>query len=221
MTIYLYKKTHNITGLKYLGKTTRDPFKYKGSGTHWIRHIKKHGNDVTTEILHECSTIDELRELGLYYSYLWNVVESKEWANIKPEEGDGWASGKYNPNCKPERIEWLKENSEHLKGGKIQSESNQKRLNNNTHHLVGPSQNKLTLSRGTHPSQTRKVCCISCKQEIIVTNFMRHDSSTCTLPSNPMAWEVKWTCEHCSKSGTGAVNYKRWHGDNCKHNPDK
>jgi len=52
MTIYyLYIKTHNITGLKYLGYTKRkDPYKYKGSGDYWTKHINKHGYDVTTEI---------------------------------------------------------------------------------------------------------------------------------------------------------------------------
>lgn len=89
MTIYLYKKTHNITGLNYLGKTTQDPFKYSGSGTYWRNHLKKHGNDITTVILKECQDPDELKTWGLYYSELWNVVESKEWANIRPENGDG------------------------------------------------------------------------------------------------------------------------------------
>lgn len=52
MTIMsLYVKTHNKTGLKYLGYTKRDPFKYKGSGYCWVPHIRKHGNDVSTEIL--------------------------------------------------------------------------------------------------------------------------------------------------------------------------
>lgn len=42
MTIYLYLKTHNKTGLKYLGKTVSvDPHLYQGSGTIWRRHIKK------------------------------------------------------------------------------------------------------------------------------------------------------------------------------------
>jgi hypothetical protein len=36
----LYVKTHNITGLKYFGKTTNDPFKYKGSGKYWLDHLK-------------------------------------------------------------------------------------------------------------------------------------------------------------------------------------
>jgi hypothetical protein len=100
--IYLYKKTHNITGLKYLGKTTQDPFKYKGSGTYWSNHINKHGYDVTTEVLKECQSVDELKEWGIYYSDLWNIVESKEWANIRPESGDGGDTSK-TPNYKSKR----------------------------------------------------------------------------------------------------------------------
>lgn len=92
MTIYLYVKTHNKTGLKYLGKTEQEPYSYKGSGVYWMLHISKHGYDVTTEILHECSTTEELKEWGLYYSRLWNVVESNEWANLKEECGDGLSS---------------------------------------------------------------------------------------------------------------------------------
>lgn len=90
MNIYLYVKTHNKTGLKYLGKTTsKDPYKYKGSGTWWINHINTHGYDVTTKIIKECLSNEELKKWGIYYSNLWNVVESKKWANLKPEEGDG------------------------------------------------------------------------------------------------------------------------------------
>lgn len=51
MIIYLYLKTHNTTGLKYLGKTVKDPSTYKGSGLHWTRHLAKHGNDVNTEAI--------------------------------------------------------------------------------------------------------------------------------------------------------------------------
>jgi len=94
MTIYLYVKTHTITGLKYLGKTKNDPLIYLGSGVHWTRHLKKHGNEHSTEVLRECQSNEEVKEWGLYYSNLWNVVESKEWANLAPETGDGG----YRPN---------------------------------------------------------------------------------------------------------------------------
>jgi hypothetical protein len=117
MTIYLYKKTHNKTGLQYLGKTKRDPFNYKGSGIVWSRHLSKHGNDVTTEILKECQTNEEVKKWGIYYSKLWNVVESKDWANLKEECGDGGDMGG------PEiyRKHWLAITSPDAKAKKINS----------------------------------------------------------------------------------------------------
>jgi hypothetical protein len=88
--IYLYVKTHRQTGLKYLGKTSSaDPFKYKGSGFVWTRHLKKHGYDVDTEILLETTDKTEITKWGEYYSALWNVVESDKWANLTAETGAG------------------------------------------------------------------------------------------------------------------------------------
>jgi hypothetical protein len=91
MTIYyLMIKSHNITGLKYLCQTKKkDPYSYKGSGKYWKLHLKQHGNSIHTEILKECSTKDELVKWGKYYSDIWNIVDSDEWANLKPETGDG------------------------------------------------------------------------------------------------------------------------------------
>jgi hypothetical protein len=111
MIIYLYKKTHNQTGLKYLGKTTSpDPHKYTGSGRKWKPHIKKHGYDVTTEILKECQSKEEVKCWGKYYSDLWDVVNSKDWANLKPEEGDGGPTvfGEDHPSKRPEVVEKIK-----------------------------------------------------------------------------------------------------------------
>jgi hypothetical protein len=94
MTIYLYVKTHNITGLKYLGKTIRkDPHKYTGSGKYWLRHLRQHGYDYSTEIIKKCQTDEELIYWGLYYSNLWKIVESNQWANLKEEAGDGGQLG--------------------------------------------------------------------------------------------------------------------------------
>ena len=89
MSIYLYLKTHNKTGLKYLGKTIQDPYVYKGSGVVWRAHIKKHGYDVTTEILFETDDIEEFEQVALEYSEQYNIVESSDFANLVPEQGDG------------------------------------------------------------------------------------------------------------------------------------
>ena len=94
MPIYLYVKTHNKTGLKYLGKTIKkDPHKYTGSGKYWLRHLAQHGYDYTTEVIRECQSQEELIEWGLHYSKLWDIVKSNLWANLKEEAGDGGSPG--------------------------------------------------------------------------------------------------------------------------------
>lgn len=95
MTIYLMVKTHQKTGLKYLCKTTRNPFTYNGSGVDWRRHLKQYGFEHDTEIIMECADQTELYYWGSYYSKLWNVVNgvddfgNKIWANKIPETGGG------------------------------------------------------------------------------------------------------------------------------------
>jgi hypothetical protein len=93
--IYLYIKTHNITGLKYLGKTTQDPFMYKGSGKKWINHIKKHGNDVSTEIIGEYESLEEFVKNSVIISEKYDIVNSNDWANLRIESGDGGDTSKY------------------------------------------------------------------------------------------------------------------------------
>tara|TARA_B100001059_G_scaffold185256_1_gene186975 strand:+ start:269 stop:1480 length:1212 start_codon:yes stop_codon:yes gene_type:complete len=87
---YLLLKKHNKTGLKYLCQTTKkEPDKYKGSGKRWRHHIKKHGYDCQTTILGKFEKKEELVKKGKYYSSLWNVVDSNDFANLRIEEGDG------------------------------------------------------------------------------------------------------------------------------------
>jgi hypothetical protein len=91
---YLYIKTHNITGLKYFGKTIKDPFKYKGSGKHWCAHLEKHGCDVTTEILGYYTNKEECMNAALEFSDKNKIVESSDWANMRIEMLDGGDTSK-------------------------------------------------------------------------------------------------------------------------------
>lgn len=88
-------KTHNKTGLKYLcyTKTSGDVFEsYKGSGTRWRNHLKKRGDSITTEIIFESDDYHDFKSKAIETSIKLNVVESKDWANLKIEEGDGGSS---------------------------------------------------------------------------------------------------------------------------------
>ena len=85
---YLYIKQHSVTGLKYFGKTTRDPIKYLGSGKYWTRHIKQHGKDhVITLWYHIFDDKSLLTDFALLFSEHWDIVESIDWANLIPENG--------------------------------------------------------------------------------------------------------------------------------------
>lgn len=92
----LYIKQHSITGLKYFGKTiSANPYKYLGSGTRWLNHIRKHGTKfVETIWVSEPYTNAKLiEEAALKFSIENDIVKSAEWANLKPEDG---LDGRYN-----------------------------------------------------------------------------------------------------------------------------
>lgn len=85
---WLYIKQHNITGLKYFGKTTLvDPSKYKGSGVQWTKHLLEHGNHVTTVWSELFTDVVSLVEYANTFSAENNIVESPEWANMIAENG--------------------------------------------------------------------------------------------------------------------------------------
>lgn len=90
-------KECNITGLKYLCKCieTTNPYTYHGSGKRWVNHLKKYhknwtrSKDVTTTILGIYDNKEDLKDAGIFYSNLYNVVKDPNWANLIPESGDG------------------------------------------------------------------------------------------------------------------------------------
>jgi hypothetical protein len=96
-TYFLYLKTSPL-GLKYLGKTTKDPYIYIGSGKIWKRHIEKHGltsKDIKTEILFETKDLEEFKKKSIEISHMLNIVGSPDFANLIIEKGDGGDTSKH------------------------------------------------------------------------------------------------------------------------------
>ena len=93
---YLLLKTHNKTGLKYLCQTKRkDPIRYSGSGTRWLRHLNKNGYDFSTKILGKFSKKINLVKNGQAFSEKWNVKKDRNFANLIDEKGDGGDTSKF------------------------------------------------------------------------------------------------------------------------------
>ena len=176
--LYLYVKTHNKTGLKYLGKTNQANYHaYSGSGVHWKRHLDKHGHDYTTEILLATEDKDEIRETGLFFSKLFNVVSSNEWANLQEEKGDGVSSEfatqenyrrleqgthpfgdpLHNQKTYKKRQETLRKNGTHnFLGGEIQRNAYKRRLESGAQEKLNAANServKELAKNGNHPLQ--------------------------------------------------------------------
>lgn len=121
MTIYLYIKEHTKTGLKYFGKTTRDPYEYDGSGTYWCRHIEKYGKDkIKTIQIFEFENQEKATKFALEFSHEHNIVESNEWANLVPENATGWGVSKPRSDKAKQNI------SNSLKGRTVSKETKKK-----------------------------------------------------------------------------------------------
>jgi hypothetical protein len=207
--MYLYVKTHNKTGLKYLGKTvSKDPHKYTGSGVYWLKHLEKHGPDYTTEILVETEDVNVLKEMGLYYSNLWNIVHSDNWANLMVEQGDGGDAS---------NSEAFKE---YIKCRDYYGEQNP--FYGKTH--TDETKDKLSKSasvqwKGVPKTEEHKMKIAEGNTGKVFSDERKNNISKACMgrqPYNKGVIAPKFECSHCKKVIGGASNFKRWHGENCK-----
>lgn len=215
--IYLYVKTHNVTGLKYLGKTKNEPYKYKGSGTYWYKHIKKHGYNVTTEIIYESEDKEDIVSAGLYYSLFYDVVKSDKWANLMEEKGDGG----FSLSTQLAQLEKVK-NGTHIflsqnGGSKRTSYYNLKRSKEGENTFCDKEKQKERAIKrttdGKNPfSKENGGSELAKRANIKMFAEGKHSS------------QKKLTCPICNKIGHGKVMMYRWHFDNCKfkkHQPSQ
>jgi len=207
--IYLYLKEHNKTGLKYLGKTIQNPFKYKGSGLYWSRHLNKYGTDVTTKILKICKNETELSHWGLYYSNLWDIVESKEFANLIPETGTGHCAG----------IKLSEETKLKIKNKRkfqiMTKESNQKRSET----LKNKYKNTEHFNKNRKQSQAER------NMRIIINSGennpmynKQHKEESKQKMRGKRKQQKKLTCPYCGLTG-GVSPLKSYHFERCKYKP--
>lgn len=197
MTIYLYVKTHNVTGLKYLGKTEQNPFEYIGSGKHWLRHLKVHGKDIHTEIIYETESLDDFAKYAIAYSIEHNIVESKEWANLIIENG----SGGDNWTCHTESA-LAKSMKTRLKNAKTWKQSYETK-----------SLHKETMSNYWNSDKGAK------RKNALYEGSLKQFEDNFIGPPKPLSHLVinkaKLKCPHCGKE-SNVGNAKRWHFDNCR-----
>ncbi|MEA3315437.1 MAG: NUMOD3 domain-containing DNA-binding protein [Campylobacterota bacterium] len=233
--VTLYIATHNKTGLKYFGKTTKYftkqdlQSKYHGSGTYWKSHLKKHGDDVTMEI-YGIYSLDENAEdyvlpIALKFSGENNIVEDYDnWANINPENGlDGGDNSKYIDYT---NISIKLKGRKHSEITKLKQSLNKIGEKNPFYGSVHSEESKSKISlknKGAnngmfgkkHNDETKDKMKEKRKLQIppsLGKIWTEEEKKKLMKPKGP---QVKLTCPYCNKEG-GASNMKRYHFENCK-----
>jgi hypothetical protein len=210
MTIYptvLYIKQHSITGLKYFGKTTaKDPYKYLGSGVHWLRHIKKHGKEhvITLWISEPYTNSYDIAGVALAFSRENNIVESSDWANLIIENGlDGVVAGTPSP---------LRGRPNGRKGIPLSAEHRQK--------IYDAKKGIPGNRKGERHTNEARLKMSNARKGI---KHDPHSAETIQKISDAKKGKPAWNkgipseqviCPHCGKIG-GISNMKRYHFDNC------
>lgn len=184
----IYHKQCEHCGLNYLGKSTLDNIEnYQGSGVYWQRHLKKH-NAKSIHVwdsnwFYDTSIVD----YALNLSEELNIVESKEWANMKPENGldGGW-------DHLPDNIQEITAS----KRGKSQSVTKK-----------GKEYREIK-----EPQRVEKF-----QKWFEDTEWLNNKIKKELETKNDREWiEQNWkTCPHCNIY-CDPSNFGRWHGDNCK-----
>jgi len=195
---YLMIKTHNKTGLKYLCKcSNRDPYKYKGSGTYWKRHLKQHGYDITTEVIFSSEDLEQFSKACIEYSIKFNVKDSTEWANLILETGLDGGTTHNNPH-------WLKgfkhseesrnkiaEASKKRSTGRVMSNETKKKISEK---LKGQSAFWLKDTEKTKEHKQK----LSDSQKGIPKNYTKNQLDNLKNGMKSLS-QIKYKCSVCGK----------------------
>jgi hypothetical protein len=232
---HLYIKQHAITKLKYFGKTTRlDPLIYLGSGTHWKRHVNKHGKEfVKTLWLSDLYYDTSISEHALHFSSENNIVESDDWANLKSENGlDGGAHLPPQPiverTCHCGNNFQTKQSSKKATCGYSCSSKLRNRIpiaisktififkHTVTNEIV--EMNTFDFNKHSKLSQQDTNHLTKGIHKIIKLWTIFDVNENCfrnEIPNKKSPTPPTKVCPYCNKI-ISTANYNRWHGDNCK-----
>jgi len=208
---FIYIKKCGHCDLKYFGMTTKlDPIKYKGSGTFWMSHLKKHKcrDKVITLFYRRFTDQRKCVRFSILFSKIANIVNSDKWANLIIE--DGLNNGVSSPNITPDIRKRMSESH-------FGSKHTEERKKNISESLAGKSKSpehcrknsESQRNRKDSPDRGRKIS--EANKGRKTSDEWRHNLSLALKGKI----KSKTICPHCQKEGASGI-MKRWHFDNCK-----
>jgi len=231
----LYIATHKTTKLKYFGKTSRyftveDLQKnYHGSGVYWNKHLKKHGNNVSMEIIGIYNS-DEVLDIALKFSDDNDIVNSYEWANLVPENGlDGGSIGSTHTKETIEKLRKIKLNTSDETKSKISNTLTGKKASDETKAKMSATRKGVKKSAEHKAKISKSNCGKIFTQEHrdnigLAGRGRKHSEETkrkiAEAGTKRRGVPCKIViCPHCEKEGGGA-NMTRYHFEKCKLKKD-
>ncbi len=160
----------------YFGKTTQDPNKYLGSGKHWVAHIKKYGKKqkhIATLWYELFTDVNLIQEFALSFSIDMNIVESKQWANLKYENG---IDGGDTMSGKTHTLE-AREKQRMAATGKIRGPHSQETRDKMS--LISKGKPKSQKTKENMRGPRKKVTCPHCNLEGGGGNMPRYHFDNC------------------------------------------
>jgi hypothetical protein len=195
----------------YLGMTTQNPESYRGSGLYWTRHLREHGNLVDTIVIAECQTMEEIKELGMFYSMEFQVVESEIFANLVIEQGEN-SSGM---RGKKQKQETRLKISRSLLGHKVTEETRKKLSDSNSGKTAW---NKGVIGLHYHSEEHKQK--LSDRYKLSGNPFFGREHSDSFKEKQRNKQKEHVSCPYCGKQGAVRI-MKRWHFNNCKERKDE
>ncbi len=208
------------TGLMYLGQTIRkDVYSYRGSGTYWLRHLKKYKCKTPPTIFARfCQTPEEFQSLlnliETEYGEYWN--DRDNWANLRAE--DPYVNGAWSDEWKASR----RGERPHMSGQNNPMYGKDWRVGKSTDELALHADRCGAANKGVSRSEAFKENLRKPRDINICDKISKTLKGRKRAPTHSEAISIalknkpKIECPHCSLKIAGNGNYKRWHGDNCK-----
>lgn len=219
MVIYtIYKFTNRINNKSYIGKTKGNPLGRKNKhkkiaekqeGFYFHNAINKYGFDnFDYEIVFQsCSNLIKEQE----FTDTFEPIFIKEYGSHFTQHGYNltWGGGGFDPESqKHYAILRTQQGKNPFSGGEIQKETNRRRVENGTHHLLGPGANAKMLENGSHPSQ----------KEGFSERMSEMQHQKIKEGSHYFTQKPKVSCLYC-RTVTDIANFSKHHGNKCKQKP--
>lgn len=226
-------KTHKVSKLKYLCYTRsigKSYDNYKGSGTYWKSHLRKHGNDIVTELIYETHDKEIFKKVAIEKSLQYDIVNSKKWANLKIEEGDGGdtvSNKRWITNGKTDK--YILKSDKLISGWKygrtncvFNNKKLQKELNSRVNIKNKIAGMKRAWADGKMQNRNNTNIGSRNKEEVVKEKISKALKGRSLSKSHKLKLkEISKnrpiiSCPHCSVIGKGNI-MKRWHFGNCKY----